>query len=102
MAMQAAQEKAHRKSHGAGIFASRKAADGEWGKKFIVVWTAGGAKRIGKTAANGSANRIGKGGTPRSRKWQRKPHKKSRVGKISESGGTSSTRKGAALRFCKW
>ena len=53
MAAQTAKEKPHRKSHGAGIFASRKAADGERGKTFIVVWIGGGAKRIRKISENG-------------------------------------------------
>ena len=63
------QRKPHKKSHGAGIFASGKATDGEWEKKFIVVWIGGGAKRIRKTAVNGSASSIRKDGTPRSLKW---------------------------------
>ena len=98
MAAQSAKEKPHRKSHGAGIFASGKATDDEWGKKFIVVWTGGSAKRIRKTAENGSANRERKtaenGNANRIRK--------SRIGKTAESGGTSSTRKGATLRSRKW
>ena len=44
------QSKPHKKSHGAGIFASGKATDGEWGKKFIVVWTGGSASRERKAA----------------------------------------------------
>ena len=132
MAAQSAKEKPHKKSHDAGIFANRKAADGEWGKTFIVAWIGGSANRIRKTAECGGTSSTRKGATPHLRKWQRKAHKKShgagifanrkaadgewgkkfivawtgggakRIRKTSESGSASSIRKGAIPRLRKW